>query len=325
MKKYLICGGAGYIGAHLAKWLSDRGHGVVVLDNLSTGHRAALRWGELVEVDIRDRRALFQALGQRQFDGVVHMCARSLVGESVQLPYQYYENNVGGTLNVLEWMRQAGNDRIVFSSTAAIFGNPQAPLIDEQHPKDPINPYGRTKLMVEHLLEDAAKAYGLRSVSLRYFNACGADDSGEIGESHEPETHLIPNVLRSLLEPERRLKIFGTDYDTADGTCVRDYVHVNDLASAHELALAYLQDGQGAHAFNLGNGNGFSVKQIVEAAATVVGRSIPYDVASRREGDPAVLVASSAKAREVLGWRPQFADVRTIIESAWKWHRNPRY
>ena len=323
--KYLICGGAGYIGAHLAKWLNSRGHDVVVLDNLSTGHRAALRWGELVEVDIRDRRALFQALGQRQFDGVVHMCARSLVGESMELPYEYYENNVGGTLNVLEWMRHTSNDRFVFSSTAAIFGNPQTPLIDEQHPKAPINPYGRTKLMVEHLLEYAAKAYGLRSVSLRYFNACGADDSGEIGESHDPETHLIPNVLRSLLESRRRLKIFGTDYATADGTCVRDYVHVTDLASAHELALAHLQDAQGAHAFNLGNGNGFSVKQIIEAAATVVGRPIPYEVAPRREGDPAVLVASSAKAREVLGWRPRFADVRTILESAWKWHQNPRY
>ncbi len=237
MKKYLICGGAGYIGAHLAKWLSDRGHRVIIMDNLSTGHRAALRWGELVEVDIRDRNALFEALGQRRFDGVVHMCARSLVGESMQLPYEYYENNVGGTLNVLEWMRHTGNDRFVFSSTAAIFGNPQAPLIDEQHPKAPINPYGRTKLMVEHLLEDAAKAYGLRSVSLRYFNACGADLGGEIGESHDPETHLIPNVLRSLLEPDRRLKIFGTDYATGDGTCVRDYVHVNDLASAHETRL----------------------------------------------------------------------------------------
>ncbi|WP_225780862.1 UDP-glucose 4-epimerase GalE [Xenophilus sp. Marseille-Q4582] len=322
--KYLICGGAGYIGAHLCKWLARVGHEVTVLDNLSTGHRAAVRWGRLIEADIVDRAGLFRALEGVHADAVVHLCARSLVGESMAVPYDYYANNVAGTLNVLEWMRTRNVDKFLFSSTAAVFGHPQAELIDEGHPTLPINPYGRSKLMVERILQDAAQAHGLRSVALRYFNACGADEQGDIGESHEPETHLIPNVLRAALSGER-VRIFGDDYPTPDGTCVRDYVHVNDLASAHELALKFMACNEGAHVFNLGNGCGFSVKQVLAAAEEVVGRAIAAEAMPRRPGDPPVLVAASRKAREVLGWSPAYTDMTRIIDTAWRWHRNPAY
>lgn len=322
--KYLICGGAGYIGAHLCKWLAQAGHEVTVLDNLSTGHRAAVRWGRLIEADIVNAEALFRALRGLQPDAVVHLCGRSLVGESMLVPYDYYANNVGGTLNVLRWMRANGIGKFLFSSTAAVFGNPQTPLIDESHPTVPINPYGRSKLMVEHILADAAQAYGLRSVALRYFNACGADEQGEIGESHQPETHLIPNVLKAALADER-VRIFGQDYPTPDGTCVRDYVHVNDLASAHELALHYLQHHEGAHVFNLGNGSGFSVRQILAAAEQVVGKTLAREPLARRPGDPPVLVAASRKARDALGWSPAYTDIHRIIDSAWRWHGSPAY
>ena len=321
---YLICGGAGYVGAHLCKWLAQAGHQVTVLDNLSTGHRTAVRWGRLIEADITDRTALHQALDGVRADAVVHLCARSLVGESMSRPYDYYANNVGGTLHVLEWMQAKGIDKFLFSSTAAVFGHPQTPLIDEGHPTAPINPYGRSKLMVEHILADAAQAYGLRSVALRYFNACGADEEGGIGESHQPETHLIPNVLKAALAGEP-VRIFGQDYPTPDGTCVRDYVHVNDLASAHELALRFLHGQAGAHVFNLGNGSGFSVRQILAAAEQVVGQPLAREVMPRRPGDPPVLVAASQKAREVLGWAPAYGDIHRIIDSAWRWHRNPAY
>jgi len=325
--RYLVCGGAGYIGAHMVKDLARAGHEVVVLDNLSTGHREAVRWGRLIEVDITDRLALRRALQGEHFDGVVHMCAKSLVGESVVEPYLYYQNNVMGTLNVLEWMREAGVRRFVFSSTAAVFGHPQQDTIDETHPTEPINPYGQSKLMVEQILRSAADAYGLDSVTLRYFNACGADPDGGIGESHQPETHLIPNLLNSLLEPGSRLKVFGEDYPTPDGTCIRDYVHVNDLARAHGLALELMQSGEsrGAHVFNLGNGSGFSVKQVIAAAKQVTGKEVEYDIAERRAGDPAVLVASSAKARQVLGWTTEFDDMSAILQTAWHWHCSPSY
>jgi UDP-glucose 4-epimerase len=325
MQNILVCGGAGYIGSHMARWLALRGSKVTVLDNLSTGHREAVQWGELIEADVLDPSSLERAFNGRRFDAVMHFCARSLVGESVAEPYAYYANNVTGTLNLLDAMRRHGVARLVFSSTAAVFGQPVADRIDEDHPRQPINPYGASKLMVERILADAASAYGLRSVALRYFNAAGASADASIGESHQPETHLIPNVLRAALGTGPALKVFGDDYPTPDGTCVRDYVHVDDLAQAHELALAYLDANPGAHAFNLGNGQGFSVREVIAAAAAVSGRPIAHAIEPRRPGDPSVLVASSAKARGQLGWKPVHTRLEPIIESALHWHQGQRF
>jgi UDP-glucose 4-epimerase len=321
----LVCGGAGYIGSHMVKWLAARGMQVSALDNFSTGHRQALHWGTAVEADLLDPVSLERAFAGRGVDAVMHFCARSLVGESMAKPYDYYANNVAGTLNLLAAMRAHGVERLVFSSTAAVFGNPVAERIDEAHPKAPINPYGASKLMVERILADAAHAYGLRSVALRYFNAAGASPDGDIGESHTPETHLIPNVLRAALGKGPHLQVFGDDYPTPDGTCVRDYVHVDDLAQAHEQALALLDREPGAHDFNLGNGRGFSVHDVLQAAERVVGQPIARSIASRRAGDPAVLVASSDKARRVLAWTPVYDSLEPIIETAWRWHRAPAY
>lgn len=324
MSHVLVCGGAGYVGSHTASVLAQHGHRVTVLDNLSTGHRDAVRWGRLVEADLLEPGQLDRAFDE-PVDAVMHFCALSLVGGSVADPYAYYRNNVAGTLNLLEAMKRHGVDRLVFSSTAAVFGQPQADRIDEDHPQAPINPYGASKAMVERILRDAAHAYGLRSVALRYFNAAGAAADRGIGESHSPETHLIPNVLRSALGTGPSLKVFGTDYPTADGTCVRDYVHVLDLADAHVLALGLMEREAGAHAFNLGNGSGFSVLEVIGAARRVTGREIAFDVAPPRAGDPAVLVASSDRARDVLGWSPRHAALDAIIDSAWHWHRAPAY
>ncbi|MGE8234559.1 MAG: UDP-glucose 4-epimerase GalE [Stenotrophomonas sp.] len=323
MRDILICGGAGYIGSHMAQWAAAHGYTVTVLDNLSTGHAGAVRWGELIQADLLDTSALERAFKGRRFDAVMHFCARSLVGESASRPYEYYTNNVTGTLNLLETMRRHEVSKLVFSSTAAVFGNPIHDVIDEDHPKAPINPYGASKLMAERVLADAAHAHGLRSVALRYFNAAGALPEHGIGEAHACETHLIPNVLRSALTDGPALKIFGDDYPTSDGTCVRDYVHVQDLAQAHALALDFMGEHEGAHAFNLGNGQGFSVHEVIAAAASVVGKTIPFEIAPRRAGDPPKLVASSSKAREQLGWRPQWTALTPILESAWRWHRAP--
>jgi UDP-glucose 4-epimerase len=325
MTHVLVCGGAGYIGAHMAKALARAGCDVTVFDNLSTGHRAAVQWGEFVEGDVLDQAALGKVFVSHRFDAVMHFCALSQVGESVRDPYAYYRNNVTGTLNLLEAMHHAGVDRLVFSSTAAVYGVPTTDRLDELHPTSPINPYGASKLMVERMLEDAAVAYGLRSVALRYFNAAGADPDGEIGESHTPETHLIPNVLRSALGKGASLQIFGDDYATRDGTCMRDYVHVDDLAAAHLLALRYLGDHTGAHRFNLGSGNGCTVMEVIEAARKVTGQPIAFTLAPRRAGDPPVLVADTARAAELLGWHPSFLDMSTIVETAWRWHCSPRY
>jgi UDP-glucose 4-epimerase len=320
----LVCGGAGYVGSHACLALSRAGHDVTVLDNMLTGHREAVRWGPLVDADILQPPTLDAAF-ERKVDAVMHFCARSLVGESVTDPYAYYQNNVTGTLNLLEAMRRHGVDRLVFSSTAAVFGNPISDRIDEEHPKHPINPYGASKLMVERILADAANAYGLRSVALRYFNAAGAAADEGIGESHEPETHLIPNALKAAAGEGAGLKVFGNDYPTPDGTCVRDYVHVLDLADAHLRALDWMDREPGAHRFNLGNGNGFSVLEVIEAARKVSGRDIPYDIGPRRAGDPPVLVASSGQARGKLGWTPKYDRIEPIIETAWAWHRAPAY
>jgi UDP-glucose 4-epimerase len=309
----------------MAMRFGTSGTNVTVLDNLSTGHREAVRWGKLVEGDLLDRSMLDSIFAVGKFDAVMHFAARSLVGESVAQPYDYYANNVSGTLNLMEAMQRHGVEKLVFSSTAAVFGCPVQDRIDEDHPKTPINPYGASKLMVERILADAAQAYGLRSVALRYFNAAGASPGAGIGESHQPETHLIPNTLRAALGAGATLKIFGDDYPTPDGTCVRDYVHVDDLAKAHQLALDYLDACEGAHAFNLGNGQGFSVREVIEAARAVTGRDIPYEVAPRRAGDPAVLVASSEKARRELGWRPMWTELAPIIETAWQWHQRQAY
>lgn len=321
----LVCGGAGYIGAHMVKLLRESGHRIRVLDNLSTGHRSAVHRSELIEADLLDVDALEAVFPAHRFDAVMHFCARSVVGESVAQPYGYYGNNVVGTLNLLAAMQKHRVSQLVFSSTAAVFGHPSAERIDEDHPTNAINPYGRSKRMVELILQDAARAYGLRSVALRYFNAAGADPSGRIGESHHPETHLIPNLFRSLLADGPPLKVFGADYPTVDGTCVRDYVHVNDLADAHLKALHWMGANEGAACFNLGNGHGFSVRQIIDAAQKVAGRPVKYEVAARREGDPAMLVASSELARRELGWRPRYTKIEDILNTAWRWHQSPAY
>ncbi len=325
MFNILVCGGAGYIGSHMCHWLQAHGHSVVVLDDLSTGHLKAVRWGEFIRADLQDRSSLDQVFADRSYDVVMHFAASSLVADSVRDPVATYQNNVTGTLNLLEAMRRHGVGRLVFSSSAAVFGEPRADLVDEFHPLEPINPYGASKRMVERILADAAAAYGLRAVALRYFNAAGALAEAGIGEAHACETHLIPNVLRSAGGCGPKLSVFGNDYPTPDGTCIRDYVHVADLVHAHGLAIEYMLAHEGFHAFNLGSEAGYSVMEIIATAAEVVGRAVPFEFAARRAGDPARLVASSAKAERLLGWKRDWTDLRSIIESAWQWHRHQRY
>ncbi len=318
--KLLIPGGAGYIGSHMVKYAQKHGHEVVVLDDFSTGHEWAVKDCEVLRVNLLDQDKLAQSLKGRYFDGVIHFAAKSLVGESVKKPDLYYRNNVLGTLNLVNEMLENGIKNLVFSSTAAIFGNPVTDKIDEDHPKTPINPYGQSKLMVENMLRDICSAYDFNATCFRYFNAAGAYESGEIGEAHDPETHLIPNILKSALSGGNELKVFGDDYGTHDGTCVRDYVHVTDLAQAHLLGLAYMKEDKGFSAFNLGNGNGFSVLDVIKSCERVLGNPIRYKMDLRRLGDPAVLVADSLKATHNLGWKPEFSDLDEIIKSAWHWH-----
>jgi UDP-glucose 4-epimerase len=322
----LICGGAGYIGSHMVKMLAGQGHQVIVFDNLSTGHAEAVPRGVgLVQGDLLRPADLAALFSRQQFDAVMHFSAKSLVGESVMNPALYYTNNVVGTMNLLDAMRDHGVSRFIFSSSASIFGNPLQEKISESHPQAPINPYGETKLMVEHILRDYHAAYGLRSVSLRYFNAAGADPSGEIGESHQPETHLLPNILSSLLTGKKELKVFGREYNTPDGTCVRDYIHINDLCDAHLLALSFLEKNDGAHGFNLGNGNGFSVLEMIHSAEQVTGQKIIFTSAPPRSGDPATLVADSTLAMQQLVWQPKYTKIDDIIATAWHWHQNQRF
>lgn len=314
----LVVGGAGYIGSHMVKRLAQRGCRVTTLDDLSSGHNDAVLSGDFVQGSIADEGLLNRLLG-RGFDAVMHFASFIQVGESVRQPAKYYINNVVNTLTLLEAMRSHGVLNFIFSSTAATFGEPKYSPIDERHPQRPINPYGRTKLIVEQVLADYDAAYGLKSVCLRYFNAAGADPEGALGERHEPETHLIPLVLQAASRRQPHISVFGRDYDTPDGTCIRDYVHVADLCDAHWLALQSLMTGKPSQRFNLGNGNGFSVKEVIDTAEQVTGRRIPVVDAPRREGDPARLVADSTLARTQLGWTPQYAELATIIEHAWRW------
>lgn len=319
--RLLIPGGAGYIGSHMVRYALRAGHDVTILDDFSTGHPWATADCEVLEVNLLDQERLNQLLAGRKFDGVIHFAAKSLVGESMTKPDMYFRNNVVGTMNLVEAMLQNGCRNLVFSSTAAIFGNPRAAKINEEHPKKPINPYGSSKLMVEQMLESICNAYDFNACCLRYFNAAGADPLGGIGESHDPETHLIPNVLRSLLRGGSKLKVYGDDYDTHDGTCVRDYVHVNDLAQAHLLGLDLLEKEPGFKAFNLGNGSGYSVLDIVNMCSDVAGCEVEYEVAPRRVGDPPSLVADSRAAINRLGWEPKLGSLVDIITSAWLWHK----
>ena len=319
MKNILVVGGAGYIGSHMVWLLGQRGVHVVTLDNLSAGHRDAVLHGELVVGDMADRAVLDRVLSSRRFDAVMHFASYIQVGESVTDPAKYYLNNVAHTLALLAAMRDHGVQRFVFSSTAAVFGEPRYSPLDERHPREPINPYGRTKWMIEQALDDYDRAYGLRSVSLRYFNAAGAHPEALLGERHEPETHLVPLVLQAASGRRPHVTVFGRDYDTPDGTCIRDYIHVMDLAEAHWQALRYLADGGATRAFNLGNGDGYSVQQVVDTARAVTGRPIAVLEGARRAGDPARLVADAALARAVLQWQPRHGDLRTIVQDAWRW------
>ncbi|PMB44497.1 UDP-glucose 4-epimerase GalE [Fischerella thermalis CCMEE 5201] len=320
----LVTGGAGYIGSHAVLALLQAGYEVLILDNLVYGHRDLVEkvlQVELVVGDTSDRALLDQLFQSRDIAAVMHFSAYAYVGESVTDPAKYYRNNVVGTLTLLEAMLAASVNKFVFSSTCATYGVPQIIPIPENHPQNPINPYGATKLMVERILSDFGTAYGLKSVIFRYFNAAGADPNGKLGEDHNPETHLIPLVLQTALGKRESISVFGTDYATADGTCIRDYIHVTDLADAHVLGLEYLLRGSDSEVFNLGNGNGFSVKEVIETAKSITGRDIKVVECDRRPGDPPVLIGSSDKARKILNWQPQYSSLKEIITHAWQWHQ----
>jgi UDP-glucose-4-epimerase len=319
----LVLGGAGYIGSHTVYELIDQGEDVVIADNLETGYKEAVHpKARFYQGDIRDRAFIDSVFEQENIDAVIHFAANSLVGESMTNPLKYYDNNLCGTKVLLESMVAHGIDKIVFSSTAATYGEPERVPILETDKTEPTNPYGETKLSMEKMFKWTANAHGLRFVSLRYFNACGAHRSGEIGEAHNPESHLIPLILQVPNGQREFISVFGDDYDTKDGTCVRDYIHVTDLAQAHILAVAYLRKGNESNIFNLGNGVGFTVNEVIESARKVTGDPIKAVVSPRRAGDPAKLIASSEKAKTILGWKPEYTQVEEIIETAWKWHKN---
>ncbi|MBW2590356.1 MAG: UDP-glucose 4-epimerase GalE [Deltaproteobacteria bacterium] len=319
-KNILVLGGAGYIGSHMVKDLLRAGYEVVTMDNLSTGHRELLPGGIFYEGNLGDGKLLDRIFSEYQISAVMHFAAFSLVGDSMQNPLSYYRNNIAGTIELLAAMVRHNVKYFIFSSSAAVYGEPVEIPIKEEHPCNPTNPYGATKVAVEQLLNDCDYAYGLKSVSLRYFNAAGADKSCEIGELHEPETHLIPLVLKAASGEQKNIKIFGTDYPTSDGTCIRDYVHVSDLAQAHLLALEALLSGKESSVYNLGNSKGYSVRRVIELAGQITGKTIPTVEVERRPGDPAELVAASDKIRQDFGWKPVYEDLETIITTAWNWH-----
>jgi UDP-glucose-4-epimerase GalE len=324
MAAILVTGGAGYVGSHACKALAAAGHTPVAYDNLGRGHRELVKWGPLEVGDLADRARLDEVFARHRPAAVMHFAAFAYVGESVQDPALYYRNNVGGTLELVEAARRAGVGRLVFSSTCSTYGVPERMPIDEDAPQRPINPYGATKLAIERMLADYGAAYGLRSVSLRYFNAAGCDPDGETGELHDPETHVIPRVLMAATGEIGHVEIFGTDYPTPDGTCLRDYVHVADLAHGHVQALDYLERGGATTAVNLGTGRGFSVREVIAAAEQVVARRIPVREAPRRPGDPPVLVADPSRARALLGFAPRYTELAPIVATAWRWHSRDR-
>jgi len=317
----LVTGGAGYVGSHANKLLHQNGYNTLVYDNLEYGHAECSKWGTLVQGDLADRDGVRDLFEKHRITAVMHFAAYTYVGESVDHPDKYYQNNVANTLSLLNEMIEHGVRRLIFSSTCAVYGNPKRIPISEDHPLAPISPYGRGKQMVEMVLQDLNVAHGLQYASLRYFNAAGADPEGEIGEWHHPETHLIPIVLDAALGKREDVKLFGTDYDTPDGTCIRDYIHVTDLAAAHLAALEHLKKTGTSGVFNLGNGNGFSVRQVIDEARRVTGKEIPVEEVGRRPGDPSTLIGSSDKARKVLEWEPRFAALPEIIGTAWAWHK----
>lgn len=317
----LVVGGAGYIGSHMVASLLGRGYQVVTLDDLSTGHRELLPGGIFVQGDLGDALMLEVLFSTYKIEAVMHFAAFSLVGESVSNPLKYYKNNLARTVTLLEAMLKHKVKHFIFSSTAAVYGEPEDIPIVETHPCRPTNPYGATKIAVERMLADCDAAHGLKSVCLRYFNAAGAHENGQMGERHNPESHLIPLVLKVATGERENIAIFGTDYPTPDGTCLRDYVHINDLGQAHLLAMESLFAGNGSAVYNIGNSKGYSVREVIEVAVRVSGRSIPIVEAGRRKGDPAVLVAGSDKIRRELGWQPRYEDLETIIETAWRWHQ----
>ncbi len=320
----LLVGGAGYIGSHMVKHLLEYGYDCLVVDNLVYGHREAVdKRAHFIQADLSDKACLREIFQKYTIKAVIHFAAYAYVGESVQQPQKYYQNNVVGTLNLLDVMLEYDVKNIVFSSTCATYGNPEYMPMDEKHPQNPINPYGKTKLMIEHVFEDYHTAYGLNYIALRYFNAAGASKDGSIGESHEPETHLIPLVLKAIKGERENIQVFGTDYDTADGTCVRDYIHIEDLASAHRLALEKIDLYSGS--INLGTGVGTSVKEIIQKAEKITGKKCPLVYGQRRAGDPAKLFADNKKAKEILGWEIQYHDVEDILKTAWNWEMNKQF
>lgn len=321
----LVCGGAGYIGSHVNKQLNREGYETVVFDNLIYGHREAVKWGSFVEGDLASENDIEAVFSSHKIDAVFHFAAYAYVGESVTEPEKYYYNNVVNTLNLLKVMKRHGCNKLIFSSTCATYGEPEKVPITEDMPQNPINPYGMTKLTVERILKDYQKAYGMQFAVLRYFNAAGADPDGEIGESHDPETHIIPLVLDAASGKREDIKVFGSDYDTPDGSCVRDYIHVADLADVHIRALHYLEEGNPGEFFNLGSAVGTSVLEVVESVKRVTGREFQITLSKRRPGDPAKLVGSSDKARKVLGWEPKYGEIDVIVDHAWKWHENAGY
>lgn len=317
----LIVGGAGYIGSHVNKLLDESGYETIILDNLSYGHEESVKWGTLCKCDLKNIADIDEIFNKYDIEAVMHFSSFIEVGESVENPEKYYQNNVVNTMNLLNVMLKHNVKKFIFSSTCATYGVPNKIPLTEDHPQNPINPYGWTKLMVERILKDYDTAYGLKSIILRYFNASGADKSGIIGENHNPESHLIPLILDAAIGKREDIKIFGTDYDTPDGTCIRDYIHVTDLADAHIKALEYLKENNQSNEFNLGNGKGFSVREVIDSVKKVTQKNFKVTETPRREGDPAVLIGSAKKAKKMLGWNPEYVEIDDIVETAWTWHK----